>query len=37
MKFTKHILNQISYWEHTKVYIGFMDRPACRFTLHFKQ
>jgi hypothetical protein len=37
MRLTQHILSQISYWEHTKVDITFWHKPACRFTLHFKQ
>lgn len=32
MKLTKHILDQISYWEYSK-----NSDPACVFTLHFKQ
>lgn len=37
MKLTKHILDQVSYWERTTTKVGFWDEPACRFTLHFKQ
>lgn len=37
MKLTQYILSQISYWERTKIDLGFWDKPACRFTLHFKQ
>lgn len=37
MKLTKHILDQISYWELATPRVSFWGVPACRFTLHFKQ